>query len=153
MSEYNPFLAPPTFEETPATDIVPNKEYPGIGRLAYFGWSLLFGFVLQLLFFIVDQAGLINSPESAIAIVGGVLLLNFICSVPVIVLRLHNLGMNGFWVLGLIVPILNLVIAVRLTAAPAGYADHKQLDTPGKILVGLMIGLIVAGLMLVFLVA
>lgn len=153
MSEYNPFLAPPTFEETPAADFVPNKEYPGIGRLAYFGWSVLFGIAFQLLLFIVDQAGLINSPESAIAIGGGLLLLNFICSVTIIVLRLQNMGMNGFWVLGLIVPILNLVIAVRLIAAPAGYADHKQLDTPGKILVGLMIGLMVAGLMLVFLVA
>lgn len=153
MSEYNPFQAPPGFEETPAAEFVPNNDYPGIGRLAYFGLSVLFGIVFQLLGYLIDQAGLINSPESAITIGGGLLLLNFICSVTIIVLRLQNMGMNGFWVLGLIVPILNLVIAVRLIAAPAGYADHKQLDTPGKILVGLMIGLMVAGLMLVFLVA
>ena len=153
MSEYNPFQAPPGFEETPAAEFVPNNDYPGIGRLAYFGLSVLFNIVFQVLFYIVDQAGLIKTPESAIVIGGGILLLNFICAVTIIVLRLQNLGMNGFWVLGLVVPILNLVIAVRLIAAPAGYADHKQLDTPGKILVGLMIGLMVFGLALLFAVA
>lgn len=153
MSEYNPFSVSPTSDFVPAAEVQDTQDYPGIGRLAYFGLSVLFNIVFQVLFYIVDQAGLIKTPESAIVIGGGILLLNFICAVTIIVLRLQNLGMNGFWVLGLVVPILNLVIAVRLIAAPAGYADHKQLDTPGKILVGLMIGLMVFGLALLFAVA
>jgi len=38
------------------------------------------------------------------------------------------------------VPILNIVVGIRLIAAPEGYAVHKTLDTPGKVIVGLLIG-------------
>jgi hypothetical protein len=31
-------------------------------------------------------------------------------------------------------------VAIRLVAAPEGYAVHKTLDTPGKVIVGLAIG-------------
>jgi len=148
MSEYNPFSAPPAFDD-PTSEIVAQRVYGGIGRLAYFGLSILIGVVSNVVMsLIVSQTtpGQSQAPVIAVAIVG---LLNLTASVTVIVLRLKNLGMNGFWVLGLIVPILNLVIAVRLIAAPAGYADHKTLDTPGKWIVGIFIGLFVLALVIV----
>lgn len=147
MSEYNPFSAPPAFDD-PASEIAAQRVYGGIGRLAYFGLSILIGIVSNVATSVVLSLVTPDQTPALIAVVV-VALLNLTASVTVIVLRLKNLGMNGFWVLGLIVPILNLVIAVRLIAAPAGYADHKTLDTPGKWIVGIFIGLFVLALVIV----
>jgi len=57
--------------------------------------------------------------------------------------RLQNQGYSGWWVLGLIVPILNIAVSVKCIAAPEGYADHKTLDTSGKVVVGLLLAAIV----------
>jgi uncharacterized membrane protein YhaH (DUF805 family) len=154
MSEYNPFSAPPPFDDPafddPASEVAAQRVYGGIGRLAYFGLSILIGIASNVLTSIIVGLSTPGQSQSvglvAVAVVG---LLNLTASVTVIVLRLKNLGMNGFWVLGLIVPILNLVIAVRLVAAPEGYADHKTLDTPGKWIVGIFIGLFVLALVIV----
>lgn len=147
MSEYNPFSAPPAFDD-PASEIAAQRVYGGIGRLAYFGLSILIGIVSNVATSVVSSLVTPDQTPALIAVVV-VALLNLTASVTVIVLRLKNLGMNGFWVLGLIVPILNLVIAVRLIAAPEGYADHKTLDTPGKWIVGIFIGLFVLALVIV----
>lgn len=147
MSEYNPFSAPPAFDD-PASEIAAQRVYGGIGRLAYFGLSILIGIVSNVATSVVLSLVTPDQTPALIAVVV-VALLNLTASVTVIVLRLKNLGMNGFWVLGLIVPILNLVIAVRLIAAPEGYADHKTLDTPGKWIVGIFIGLFVLALVIV----
>ena len=147
MSEYNPFSAPPAFDD-PASETAAQRVYGGIGRLAYFGLSILIGIVSNVATSVVLSLVTPDQTPALIAVVV-VALLNLTASVTVIVLRLKNLGMNGFWVLGLIVPILNLVIAVRLIAAPEGYADHKTLDTPGKWIVGIFIGLFVLALVIV----
>ena len=147
MSEYNPFSAPPAFDD-PASEIAAQRVYGGIGRLAYFGLSILIGIVSNVATSVVLSLVTPDQTPALIAVVV-VALLNLTASVTVIVLRLKNLGMNGFWVLGLIVPILNLVIAVRLIAAPEGYADHKTLDTPGKWIVGIFIGLFALALVIV----
>ena len=147
MSEYNPFSAPPAFDD-PASEIAAQRVYGGIGRLAYFGLSILIGIVSNVATSVVLSLVTPDQTPALIAVVV-VALLNLTASVTVIVLRLKNLGMNGFWVLGLIVPILNLVIAVRLIAAPEGYADHKTLDTPGKWIVGIFIGLFVLALVMI----
>ena len=147
MSEYNPFSAPPAFDD-PASEVAAQRVYGGIGRLAYFGLSILISIVSNAVTLLI--ANLVTPDQTTTLIVGGVVaLLNLIASVTVTVLRLKNLGMNGFWVLGLIVPILNLVIAVRLIAAPEGYADHKTLDTAGKWIVGIFIGLFVLALVMI----
>lgn len=155
MSEYNPFSAPPAFDD-PATEVAAQRVYGGIGRLAYFGLSILVGIVgvmgNVLISLVVSQAAVSQTtsiPVISMAIVGGLGLLNLIGWVTIGVLRLKNLGMNGFWVLGLFVPILNLAIAILLIAAPEGYADHKTLDTPGKLIVGIHLGLFVLVLILV----
>jgi uncharacterized membrane protein YhaH (DUF805 family) len=70
-------------------------------------------------------------------------LVGLVATVVLGVQRLKNLGYSGLWVLGLIVPLLNILVALRCLAAPEGYADHKTLDTPGKVIVGLILGLFV----------
>jgi uncharacterized membrane protein YhaH (DUF805 family) len=61
----------------------------------------------------------------------------------IVVQRLINVGLSGWWVLGLLVPILNIWVAVQCVAAPEGYAQHKTLDTAGKVIIGLFLGSIV----------
>ena len=51
----------------------------------------------------------------------------FICSLQ----RLANLGMSRLWILGNLIPILNLWIGYRSFACPAGYAYHKKMDGVG----------------------
>ena len=57
--------------------------------------------------------------------------------------RLINVGLSGWWVLGLIVPILNIWVGFQCLAAPEGYAQHKTLDTAGKVIIGVFLGAIV----------
>ncbi len=53
--------------------------------------------------------------------------------------RLKNLGMSGWWLIGLIVPVLNMWVFWRTTSCPAGYVDHQSLDTGGKIASGVFV--------------
>ena len=138
MSQQNPFSVPSTFGET-AVEPITQMAYGGIGRLAYFGYSILNSIVSNLL---VLALGAVLPPE-AVAVALIVPVLSFVAGIVIAVLRLKNMGYSGWWVLGLIVPILNLIVAVKLIAAPEGYAVNKTLDTPGKVIVGLMLGLIV----------
>ncbi len=48
--------------------------------------------------------------------------------------RLINLGMSGWWILGSIVPFLNIWVNYRCFACPGGYAYHKKLDGVGVFL-------------------
>ncbi|GAA5483865.1 GYF domain-containing protein [Haloferula sargassicola] len=52
----------------------------------------------------------------------------------VTVKRFQNLGMSGWWLLGLLVPFLNWWLQYRLFACPPAYAFTKRLDTIGKVL-------------------
>lgn len=49
-------------------------------------------------------------------------------------MRLRNLGMSPWWVLGWFLPFLNFWLGFRLMAAPAGYAGTRKLDRVGKLL-------------------
>ncbi len=65
--------------------------------------------------------------------------------------RFQNLGMNGWWILGLLVPLLNWWLNYRLIACPPGYVFTKKLDVWGWILAVLywlsIIGSIVAAVL------
>ncbi len=135
VSQQNPFSVPSTFGET-AVEPITQQAFGGIGRLAYFGYSFLNSLLSNVLTIAVVAA----LPAEAAPVAFIIPALSFVAGIVVVVLRLKNLGYNGWWVLGLIVPILNLVVAIRLVAAPEGYAVHKTLDTPGKVIVGLVIG-------------
>ena len=56
--------------------------------------------------------------------------------------RVKNLGMSGWALLWGIVPFMNIWIGWRMIACPAGYENHRTLDTAGKVISGIMIGLV-----------
>lgn len=128
MSDINPYDAPDAQEI--AEEALRTGPYGGIGRAAYFGISFLIGVVNNVLQAVAISAGV---PEVVFVLA----ILGLIISVVLVVQRLKNMGYSGWWVLGFIVPILNIVVALRCLAAPEGYADHKTLDSAGKIILGI----------------
>ena len=136
MSSDNPYQAPviTTVKQKPTS--FPKGEYGGLGRLNYFLISFGFGIVNNLIQYFGAENGM---PELVIAT--GVI--GLIVGIPLMVLRLKNLGYSGWWVLAMIVPFLNILVAVRIMACPEGYADHQKLDQAAKIIIGLFLGLIV----------
>lgn len=135
MSDANPFAAP--YDRYEAVDAaVEMRDYGGIGRLQYFGFSVLLSIITNVLQFAIVSADL-----PAVGIVLGLLGLGG--SIVLIVQRLKNLGYSGWWAFGFIVPILNILVGLRCLAAPEGYADHKTLDGPAKVILGIFVGVIV----------
>jgi uncharacterized membrane protein YhaH (DUF805 family) len=63
-----------------------------------------------------------------------------------LVKRFRNVGMTGWWFLGLLVPVLNLWLGYRLLACPAGYSARRKLDVPGKLVAVLYWGVLIAGI-------
>lgn len=61
--------------------------------------------------------------------------------------RLVNVGMSGWWILGNLVPLLNLWVGYRCFACPAGYAYHKKLDGVGVFLAIIYWLLILVGIL------
>ena len=63
-----------------------------------------------------------------------------------LVKRFNNLGMTGWWILGLMIPFLNLWLGYRLLACPAGYSNVKRLDGIGKLVAFLYWGSFLASI-------
>ncbi|MEO5716569.1 MAG: GYF domain-containing protein [Luteolibacter sp.] len=117
-------------------------EYPGIGRLAYFLISMGLCIVFYAILFVIIFASLRSDSGAGMAM--GALLVGLLFAVGFFFLavkRIVNLGMSGWAILWALVPFMNLWIHWRLLACPAGYQDHLTLDTAGKIITGLWIGM------------
>ena len=108
------------------------KSYGGIRRLGYF-FGMIGVAVINGVFTGVAQG------EPGIAFFGTIVIL--VLSFVLIVNRLHNIGMNGWWSLLILVPIVNLFVGIRCLICPEGYQDTKTLDTAGKVIAGILIGL------------
>src|SRR5690606_4727062 len=61
----------------------------------------------------------------------GLMILSVLIMLHVSIQRYANLGMSRWWILGNLVPILNIWLGYRSFACPAGYAYHKKLDGIG----------------------
>ncbi len=145
MSDYNPFAAPDSFGDISA-QTAPTRQYGGIRRLPYFGYGFLLNIgvqVIQSIAIAADARGvvLLTIPISLI----GAMALAY--------QRCLNIGMNPWWCLGLIVPILNIFVGLRCIAYPEGYEDHKTLDTAAKVILGIFVAVIVLVILLVVLAA
>jgi hypothetical protein len=134
-------------KEAPATAIAkPEKknkkthtqipgEWEGTGRSAFLFISYVLPFLL--VFGISLGAPLLAGKidQNIIGIVGTVAM--FVLSIMIIFVsinRFPNLAMSRWWWFGLMVPFLNFWVSYRMIACPAGYAEHKKLDTVGWIL-------------------
>ena len=118
----NPYASPQQPVVAAGAALPVPRHYGGIGRLSFFGlWiGLILVNVLIELFVVSDVAGLLG-------LVLGIALF------ALIYFRLKNIGMNPWWCLALIVPILNLLLLIRCLVMPEGYADTKELDAVGKV--------------------
>ena len=123
-------------------------DYPGFGRLPFFLGSLAIQIVASILQFATLGSIDAESDPSAMFLggFGLIMVLSFGVSVYLTVQRLRNIGAHWAWVFALIVPFLNIYLAWRCLACPEGYVDHKQLDTAGKVVTGLFIGVFVLGI-------
>ncbi len=90
-------------------------------------WTLGFGFGAA---FLVRRLG----PEIMTIVSIAAIILPVIVAIYFGLERLANLGMNRWWYLGHFVPLLNLWVAYRSLACPAGYAYHGKLDGIGWVL-------------------
>lgn len=118
-------------------------EYPGIGRLVYFLVHIGTAIASYVLIFALVMIAL-GSKSRGFPTAGLLLLMAVaaLFSLYMSVKRLQNLGMSGWAILWALVPIMNLWIQWRMFACPAGYEDHRTLDTAGKVISGIAIGML-----------
>lgn len=142
----NPYAAPRSSVAPRMSSKAGDKVYPGIGRLPYFliyvGANIIIG--------LINYAGF--------PLAGSILGLGVI--IYLMSQRLRNLGYSPLillWFLAMFIPLVNFVVmlyfflvGVRCLACPEGYADHKTLDTPAKIIIGLILGAFLIAVLLVF---
>lgn len=129
MNETNPYAAPSA--NLTSTDQSVDKFYEGLGRGPYFGLALVsviaFGVVVAMMTAISADAGTAGRVFLfifAAFVIGWVYLAGR---------RMKNIGRSPWVGLMVLVPLANLYYGWMLLATPAGYADHGELDTTGKI--------------------
>ncbi len=130
-------------QEGPVTaDQIVALDYPGIGRLAYFLISMALCIVFYVILIAIIFAALGTNQGGGAAAAGLLVGLLFVIGFFFLaVKRITNLGMSGWAILWALVPFMNIWIHWRLIACPAGYQDHRTLDTAGKVITGLWIGM------------
>ncbi|MGV2341221.1 MAG UNVERIFIED_CONTAM: hypothetical protein LVR18_46940 [Planctomycetaceae bacterium] len=129
INEQNPFAVHSSVDQA-VTEIPGRKSGGGIGRVAclFFSGLALAASALCLL-------------KIPLALYASVPLLITVFS-AIIFARLKNLGYSALWTVALLVPVIHPTLWVELLVAPAGYAQHRTLDLPGRVCVLAVIGAI-----------
>lgn len=149
----NPYQAPAVAEARLGRELAAahQLEYSGLQRKGFAIWMLVVLPLVYLLEFYLESAIETTGFATTIRWIG------IFAFVFVMSARLKNLGMNGNWFFGLLVPGLNLWLYYRSYCCPQGYDDHGTMDGPGKVLrvvywsiTGLLILALVGFLALVF---
>lgn len=111
------------------------ENWPGARRRSFIIATIFFPILLQIgtAFGLEPLAAQFGQEMIGIAGIGMMLVL-FAVGIYFGISRLVNLGMSRWWYLGNFVPILNVWVAYRCFACPAGYAFHKKLDGKGVFL-------------------
>ena len=142
----SPYLASEQIRRESSTDIV----YPGYGRLRYFLTSMVVTVVTYAIMFAMIFA-MLSGGSDGLGIGGPILVVLILAAVAVSFFiayqRVKNLGMSGWALLWLLVPIISMWMAWRMVACPPGYEYHRTLDTAGKVISGIFAGFI--GLMII----
>ena len=134
----NPYQVPATLESS-ATVVATRDSYGGIGRLAYFGLTMLIAIVYQafagaIRLFVQVEFGVFAILPILVIYVGALMYL--------VALRNINMGFSPWWCIGIIIPLLNILVGVRCLICPEGYADHKKLDRPAIIVLSVLFSLL-----------
>ena len=132
--------APPRVSPAPA-----GGKTGGIGRLAYFGGMIAATLVTGLFtYWCVGIQGPLDTLQALALLFFSLTILLIV--VVVVLLRLQNIGMSRLWILGFLVPILNIVIGFCCLICPQGYRYTKELDPAGKAIAVVLIVLFLLGL-------
>ncbi|MEM7405853.1 MAG: hypothetical protein AAF458_11210 [Pseudomonadota bacterium] len=115
----------------------PARDYEGVTRLPYFGA------VVGVAMLNAVAAAIVGSQEQVGFVVSALL---FGLGLWAASLRLRNIGTSPWWALGLVVPALNIAIAVVCLALPPGFRDHRKLDTAAKVVIALLVALLLLGI-------
>ncbi|MEM7078588.1 MAG: hypothetical protein AAF513_08170 [Pseudomonadota bacterium] len=108
-------------------------QYPGLKRLPY----VLSGLGLTALLVLIAILDTNAYPFPLFVLIA------YVCGCfYVAYLRFRNQGTSGWWILGFLVPILNIYVGIRALAYPEGYAEHKRLDTKAKIIIGVSLAIL-----------
>jgi uncharacterized membrane protein YhaH (DUF805 family) len=108
--------------------------YGGIGRLTY----AMGVFALSVVYACWRAASGDNPNSFWVASILALVVLLFL-----MVARLHNIGMSGWWAILLFIPLAGLFVMIPCLVYPAGYSYTKKLDAAAKILICLLICLLV----------
>lgn len=130
----NPYSSPVAFDQKLESS-AGSRHYGGIRRLAYLGIAIGLGVAQNVVL------ELFANDEALQSLSLGVILVFLILSFISVYYRLMNIGMNPWWCLLMIVPIANLFIVIRCLVCQEGYEDTKKLDTAGKIVTFIVVGL------------
>lgn len=132
------------------------KKYGGIRRLAFFFYLVFSGIMTMIARITIGAFFILPRREDPPAVLfGGLIYLAcLVVYIGVVLLlgwlRLTNIGAtNPAWCIGLLVPMLNVVIGIRCLVCPEGYDDHRELDPPGKLVLGLTLASVIMLLILV----
>ncbi|MFC4991221.1 DUF4339 domain-containing protein [Rubritalea tangerina] len=139
----NPYQSPTANQEeddnalSEAMEARRGNQYPGMGRLVY--WIVPTLITIVLVGIGVAAMGVLakDSPEMGMPVVVVMLAVIFLVFLMTTFSRLKNLGMSRWNILWSVVPIAHIWLSFRLYVCPAGYHNHRKLDTAGKVLVGL----------------
>lgn len=125
------------------------KSGRGIGRVLYIFLQIVFYALLvagffALIFVLMGSNGQVDAESlkaesTALFGVLALVLVYFVASLLTTFSRLTNLGMSRWNFLWSFVPFINIWLGFRLCACPAGYHNHRKLDTGGKIVLVLYI--------------
>lgn len=126
---------------TPIPQYGQEKSYGGIRRAGYF-FGMLGVSVLSVIISAAAQG------EPGIEFFG--LIIAYVLTFVLVVNRLHNIGKSGWLSLLIFIPIANLFVGIPCLMFQEGYQDTKKLDTTGKIIAGLFIGLVVLMILVIF---
>lgn len=145
----NPYKSPESSDDENAlADAMAERRdstHKGMGRLAYFLWNLFLSLGVIGGFLLIGGAAASFSDiqdDVASGLLIGILVASsvyLIISIWITLSRLSNLSMSRWNYLWSFVPFANIWLAFRVIACPAGYGQHKQLDTAGKVMRALFV--------------
>jgi len=126
---------------------IPKAHFPGTGRLGYLMGTLVVPVILIVAWQFALPYIQPYAPEKLRNYLPPVIFpLAGLLAVAAVVKRFRNVGMSGWSIFGLLVPVLNLWLGYRLLACPGGYSTRRKLDVPGKLMAVLYWGTLVAGI-------
>ncbi len=136
----NPYEAPTVSSEEQQFSYE-TARYGGVGRLAYFLYSILASIALEGGKFALGltPGGESAGQETGILIFG---LVSIVISIALMFARFKNIGMSRWWAFGFLVPILNIFVSIWLISRQEGWVESRQLDTAGKVIAWICWGLI-----------